>query len=147
MNNYFNACSEVYEILRYLKEDEFNKIPTDVVDVIEQNRNKEYIFKFDKNLELRNQKLLDETRAILFNLFRDYLATSKQKEKIIQMQKEEREKIEKEKYLKYNLDEIFNKNVIENKIEQSENLIEIKKENFFQKIINKIRNFFNKRNY
>lgn len=54
------------------------------------------------------QNLLDETKAILANIFRDYWATTYQRDKIIEKKKIDRIKIEENKRKKYNND-IFNK--------------------------------------
>lgn len=152
MSNYNEACTEVSIILSYLDKDEYSKIPLDVIEAIEENKNKEYDFKYDENIDLKQQKLLVETKAILFNLFRDYLSTPEQKENIIKMQREERQKLEEKKMLKYNVNDIFKKDVQneeenENKGFNKENtaLIEIKKENFIIRIINKIKNFFKRK--
>ena len=64
-----------YTILQDLDEEEYNKIPHQVIETIEANRNKEYEYFLDDELELKDQPMLPETKAILFNLFRDYLAT------------------------------------------------------------------------
>ena len=150
MSSYNNACTEVSVILNHLNKDEYNKIPPELIEAIEQNKNNEYEFKFDENTELHKQTLLIETRAILYNIFRDYLATQKQKEKIIEMQKEEREKINEEKKLKYNTDNIFNKNTsntisnIASNATENTALTEIKKESFIIKIVNKIKSLFKK---
>ena len=106
MNNRRNAYTEVYTILQDLDDEEYNKIPLEVIKAIEENRNLEYDFELDDDLELKEQTLLPQTKAILFNLFRDYLATPEQKQKIIKMQNEERAKIELKKKQMYN-SEIF----------------------------------------
>ncbi len=110
MSNRRNAYTEVYTILQELNEEEYNKIPTEVINAIEENRNLEYNFELDEDLELKEQTLLPQTKAILFNLFRDYLATSEQKEKIIKMQNEERAKIELKKKQEYSTDIFQNNN-------------------------------------
>ena len=92
MSNYNNACTEVYTILEYLNEDEYKKIPTKVIKAIEASRNLQYYYEFDEMLELRQQKMLKETKAILYNLFRDYLCTKQQQEIIKRQQMEERYK-------------------------------------------------------
>ena len=97
MSNYSNAYTEVYTILNCLDEEELSKIPEETLSAIEENRNNEYYYELDEELELREQPMLAETKAILFNLFRDYLSTPEQKEKIIKMQKEERLKNEEKK--------------------------------------------------
>ena len=51
--------------------------------------------------DLTNQIVLPETRAILFNIFRDYLCTPEQREKILKMQAEERRKNEEKKRIEY----------------------------------------------
>ena len=101
MNNYSNAFTEVYTILSYLDEEEYNKIPTEVLEVVFQNRNTKYYYELNEDLDLRSQAMLPETKAILFNLFRDYLSTPKQKEKIIRIQKEERRQNELKKQQVY----------------------------------------------
>ena len=101
MKNYGNAFSEVYEILNCLEDDEFNKIPIDLINVITENRNLEYNYEIHDDIELKDHKMLPETKAILFNIFRDYLCTPIQKEKIIRMQAEERRKNEELKRKQY----------------------------------------------
>ena len=94
MNNRKNAYKEVYTILQELNEEEYNKSPPEIIEAIRANMNEEYDYELDEELELKDQQMIPETKAILFNLFRDYLATPEQKEKIIRMQNEERQKIE-----------------------------------------------------
>ena len=83
MSNRNNAYTEVYAILQYLNEEEYNKIPPEIVDAIRLNRNVEYEYTLNNELDLEKQPMLPETKAILFNLFRDYLATPEQKNKTI----------------------------------------------------------------
>ena len=141
MTKYKNAYTEVYEIIKQLDEEEYNKIPSEVIKAIEENRNTEYEFDLDEDIELKEQELLPETKAILFNLFRDYLSTPEQKEKIIKMQVEERRKNEQNKSKQYNLDIFANKPKNRDIREEHIELIEYK-ENIFKRILNKIRQFF-----
>ena len=141
MTKYKNAYTEVYEIIKQLDEEEHNKIPSEVIKAIEENRNTEYEFDLDEDIELKEQELLPETKAILFNLFRDYLSTAEQKEKIIKMQVEERRKNEQNKSEQYNLDIFANKPKNRDIREEHIELIEYK-ENIFKRILNKIRQFF-----
>ena len=142
MSNRANAYTEVYTILQDLNTEEYNKIPPEIIKAIEENMNEEYEYELDEDLELKNQPMLPETKAILFNLFRDYLATSEQKEKIIKMQNEERQKSELKKQQQYNAN-VFQNKTKEN-INQSKELIEYK-ENIFIKLINKIKSWFVKK--
>ena len=146
MNNRKNAYTEVYTILQDLDEEEYKKIPPEVIKAIRENRNLEYDFELDDDLELKEQTLFPQTKAILFNLFRDYLATPEQKEKIIKMQNEERAKIELKKKQMYN-SEIFpneKSRVEEKRREIDEDEIKEKEENSLElveykpSIINKV---------
>ena len=47
MTKYKNAYTEVYEIIKQLDEEEYNKIPSEVIKAIEENRNTEYEFDLD----------------------------------------------------------------------------------------------------
>lgn len=146
MNNRQNAYKEVYTILQELYEEEYNKIPPEIIEAISANMNEEYEYELDEELELKDHQMLPETKAILFNLFRDYLATPEQKEKIIRMQNEERQKNEIKKQEQYNTDVFVRKQKEKSAQIQHETIQLIEyKENIFKKILNKIINFFTKK--
>lgn len=140
--NYRNALKEVYVILDSLVEEDYEKIPPELVETIYQNMNEDYEFQINEKQDLFNQKILPETKAILFNIFRDYLSTEEQKEKIIRMQKEERQKNELKKKELYNINVFENREKINNVEVQKEPVeLIVYKENIFKKIINKIKGF------
>ena len=145
MSNRKNAYAEVYTILQELNEEEYNKIPPEVIKTIEANRNEEYEYELDDELELKDQPMLSETKAILFNLFRDYLATPEQKAKIIRMQNEARQKNELKKQQMYNID-VFANRQKEDKVQTNSEKTQIVKykENIFKRILNKIKRFFSR---
>lgn len=141
--NYKNAFKEVYVILDSLVEEDYKKIPPELIETIYQSMNQDYKYELDEEQELSTQKMLPETKAILFNIFRDYLSTEEQKQKIIRMQKEERQKNELKKREQYNTDVFANKEQTNNPEIQKEPVSLIKyKESIFKKIINKIKNIF-----
>ena len=146
MSNRKNAYAEVYTILQELNEEEYNKIPPEIVEAIKVNRSEEYEYFLEDELELKDQPMLPETKAILFNLFRDYLANPEQKSKIIRMQNEARQKNELKKQQMYNTDVFANKpkeNLTANNNETMQ-IVEYK-ESIFKRILNKIKSFFIKR--
>lgn len=145
MSNRKNAYAEVYTILQELNEEEYNKIPPEVVKAIKLNRNEEYEYELDDDLELKEQPMLPETKAILFNLFRDYLSTPEQKAKIIRMQNEARQINELKKQQMYNID-VFANRQKEDKVQTNSEKTQIVKykENIFKKILNKIKRFFSR---
>lgn len=145
MSNRKNAYAEVYTILQELNEEEYNKIPPEVIETIEKNRNEEYEYFLDDELELKDQQMLPETKAILFNLFRDYLATPEQKVKIIRMQNEARQNNELKKQQRYNIDMFANRQKEDTVQQNSEKTQIVKyKENIFKRILNKIKRFFSR---
>lgn len=109
MENYRKAFTEVDTILGYLNQEEYSKIPEIKLEVIRKNKDENYIYELDENKELTEQKMLPETKAILFNLFRDYLSIPGQKEKIIKMQRKERWQNEEKKKQIYGNVDIFKK--------------------------------------
>ena len=144
--NYRNALKEVYVILDNLVEEDYDKIPPELIETIYQNMNGDYEFEINEKQDLFNQNILPETKAILFNLFRDYLSEPWQKEKIIRMQKEERQKNELKKKELYSTDVFVNKEKINNVEVQKETVeLLVYKENIFKKIINRIIKIFTKK--
>ena len=154
MSNREKAYTEVYTILQDLEDEELKKIPYIVLRTIKNSMDEEYQYELDENLELENQPMLPETKAILFNLFRDYLATEEQKQKIIRMQNEERQKLENAKREKYNTDVFENFKTINERIQYPNSLENVKINNYIQKQNenvylakkeeNILKNFFNK---
>lgn len=101
MTKYKNAYTEVYAILEQLDEEEYNQIPSEVITAIRENRNTEYEFELDEELELKEQELLPETKAKQYN---SDLFANKQK-----VQSVEREHTELIKYKENIFKRIFNK--------------------------------------
>lgn len=141
-DNYSKAYKEIVEILKYVPEGSVNKIPKEMRDMFEAEQLKTYNFQIDTEKPFEEQELLEETKAILANIFRDYWATDYQKQKIIEKENQDREILEKKKREKYNPDDIFknrqqNINVQENLNENYNNNlpIEIQKQNIFQKLL------------
>ena len=143
-NSYAKAYTEVLEIINHFSEDEYKKIPKEKIDFYEKHKDREYDFKINPNIDLAEQNISRKTNAILVSLFRDYFATAKQKEILKNLLQQNQEKLEKEKYLKYNPDNIFNKSY-DNNINDSKDkvaLVEIKNEVWYRKILNFFKRIF-----
>lgn len=146
-DNYNKAFKEVVEILKHVPEESVQKIPQDMRDMFEEEMDKDYKFEVKDNVEFEDLKLLDETKAILANIFRDYWATPYQRERILAKEQYDRQKVDEEKQKKYNSNDLFKrKNINDTKeIESSnnENLpVIVKEEKFYHKLINFIRKLF-----
>lgn len=142
-NNYAKAYTEVLEILKYLPQEELEKIPQEKIEFYERNCDKQYKFEFDISKPIDEQQTLRETNAVIVLLFRDYFATELQKEKLEKILLQNEEKQDKEFREKYNPDEIFKKSVEDNVEKQTEtmDLVEIKRDNIIKEIFKKIINF------
>ena len=135
--NHANAYSEVLEILRFIPIQEYNKIPKEKLEVFERFSNKEYKFFYNPKKSLDENNVSNITKTIIAILFRDYWATTYQKQKIIAKENYDKAEIEKSKKEKYNADELF-KTKISKKEQVDVAMIEYK-ESFFKKLLNLIR--------
>lgn len=70
---------EVDEILNYLSEADYKKIPNDVIKYIKSNKDNSYIWKYDTSKKLKDQNVSDDTIAILSYLNMEYLLNPEQK--------------------------------------------------------------------
>lgn len=143
--NYACAYREVIEILKYTKREDVNKIPKYRILLWKTNMKKDYDFKVDTKKTLEEQNLSQEAKAIIANIFKNYWANDYQKQRIIEKEKYDLEQMEKEKYEKYNPNDIF-KNKKHNITEEINNVDEVSlveyKESIFTKFINAIKNIF-----
>ena len=152
-DNYSKAYKEIVEILKYVPEESVNKIPKEMRDMFEAAQLKTYNVQIDTEKTFEEQELLEETKAILANIFRDYWATDYQKARIIEKENQDREEWERQKREKYNPNDIFkNRNTTtkDNDISQdiqeqlneeyNKNLpMEVQKQNIFQRLLSFIK--------
>ena len=146
-DNYPKAYKEVIEILNYVPKESVDKIPKTMIDTLKTKMDKEYDFTVDVNKSFEEQDILEETKAIFANIFRDYWTTPYQKERIEAKEKYDRQKLEEEKMKKYNPEDIFKKKQQINESKTVENYnenlhMEVKKDSFYIKIINFFKKFF-----
>ena len=143
---YANACAEVVRILDYIPYGDYKKIPKDVILHYEKNANKNCDFEYNVKISLEEQNVSKTAKTIIAILFRDYWATSEQKDKILNYEKYKTITEEEIKKEKYNSENIFRKkeeNLIENiKLRKEDNIAIVPLENKgYKKILNKILKF------
>ena len=137
------ACSyvEVLEILKHIPKEDYNKIPKEKIEFYEKNMDKNYIYIYD-SVEPKTSRRTD---IILMNLYKNYIAKPKEKEKIEEILRLNEQKEEQEKKKIYSIDNIFDnpKIDIQNNKESiiSEQLLE-NKESIFKRFINKFKMIF-----
>lgn len=105
--NYPKAYKEVLEVLKYLSIENINKIPKEILLTFEQYKDNNYEFEINDNYDLSSLKLMDETKAIWVNLFRDYWATEIERKRIIKVQRNLVKEMEIEKCQKCASKNIF----------------------------------------
>lgn len=136
---YMEALVDISEIFNHLDIDLLNKIPKKFKDFVESYKSKEYKSNIDFSTNINKQELKKETRAILSLIYRSYILDENKRLELekydLELQKiEEDEK--REKYDIYNIWERKKKINLENN-----QMIEVKKMNFFQKILKNIKYF------
>ena len=151
IKNYPKAYSQVLEIVKYLPNDEYQKIPKSKIDFFEKYKDKEYIYHFDSEKDIQKQAIMRETYAIIILLYQEFLATEVQKEKIkkiLEINEEKQQKIAREKY---NPDDIFKKRKSEESKEKKEQknneekyLMDLKTMKWYQKLMLKLKNIISK---
>ena len=104
---YTKCLVELDEILNYLSVENLAKIPLEIRNSIKEHKNKEYIWKYDKTKELKEQELDRKTIAMLSYLNMEYLLNEEQKEFMQNLHNLNEQKREKEKQEKYNPDNLF----------------------------------------
>lgn len=148
MDNSSLAYSEVCTILNMLEDEYKERVPKNVMDFFEEERDKEYNPIIDVNIPLEKQNLKRKTLVLLAILNLNYWCDSEEKQEILDSfaKNEELKRIkEKELTENYNINNLFKK--IENNENKTEvSLIEYKKQNFIQKIILKIKSLFRRKN-
>ena len=140
-----NACAykEIYEILKIFPQELVSQIPQETIDFFHNNMDTNY--EYDISVDTFDGKtMLEETKAILTILFRDYWSTPTQKEKILSYENTAKNRIEEENKIKYNADNLFKNRNLQKKNEKQieETAIIEYKESIFKKIINRILNIF-----
>lgn len=149
MIDYNKRLVEVDEILNYLSEEDLLKIPEDVRQVIKENKDKEYFWKYDETKPLKEQDVSRDTIAFLSYLNMEYLLNEKQKEYMQQLHELNEKKLEEAKAEKYGVEDLFKRNKTQQEeteeIEQEQELSLVEyKESFFTKLINRIKKIFHK---
>ena len=77
--------SEVYAVLCALNDEYLKKTPQDILDKINNRRDKDYRFHIDENIPLTDQNLSNEAIAMLAVLKLDYWCKSKEEKEELEL--------------------------------------------------------------
>ena len=142
--------SEIYVdisvIISMMPKEMKSKISNSFINFIENKKSKNYVSNINPKVPLREQYIRKETKEMLGIIYRDYLCNDEERINLIHQEKRELEEIESEKREKYNLDNIFKKNNInendKGKSTKTEVSIVEYKESIIKRIIIKIKKLF-----
>ena len=85
--NYSKAYTEILKIIEYLPDSEYQKIPQKLIEELNENSDKEYIFDIQSEEDFEKKELLKETEYIIYVLYRNYLSDEEEREQLIQLEK------------------------------------------------------------
>lgn len=134
------AYVQVLEILKKLNKSEFNRIPKEKIELYEKNKDNNYKFELI-NTEKIEEQIFPITKLIIANLFVRYIASEKDKKEIYENEKKEYIKKGIEIRRQIQIKPIFEEKE-ENNLNRKNALIIKKDKNFFEKVFDKIINWF-----
>ena len=136
------AFADLSIIIKMMPKYMQKKINTNFINLIEQNKDTNYVSKINSNIPLKYQELSETTHTLLALIYRDYLCDEEERKQLLIAENEEFLKLEDENKKRYEIN--FEKRKQHPNIENTTTaLIEYKEESFIMKIINKIKKFFN----
>lgn len=146
MIDYNKRLVEVDTILNHLKKSDYDKIPKELIEVINKNKDTKYIWNYDETKDLKEQNVSRDTIAIISYINMKYLLNEQQKNFIQNVHIQNEQKQNNQKREKYNPDNLFKdcKQKIVTKTQPIANEVAMVKykESIFKRFINKIKSIF-----
>lgn len=146
-NSLLRAYAEVDKILSFMETKYVEKVPKKMREMFKNEKLQGYEPNIDKNVPLEEQQLERKTLAILAMLNLNYWCENEEeKQELIRAYSNNDKKRNEKIRQKYNPDNIFKNKNKEREVEQIAEeitaVVEYKKENFIQKLLNKIKKLF-----
>ena len=149
---YSIAISETLHYLKGIDQDDINKIPNKFMSFLKENASNSYSCNFDYTKPLRELNLTKEAKGLIAMICLNYWCeTEEQKIKFRNQLNVNEQAFQEELKRKYNVDDIFKKKDISNNEDISfesvnNNLpVEVKNENIFKRLLNRLKKIFNKK--
>jgi len=127
--------TEVFEILNLLGNEYIKKIPIELYNHIENNRDKKSVIEYDVDKDILEQNISEDARNMIAYLYLQYWCTQEEKQELMKQYQQNDNLYEEKMREKYNVDIFFNKK--RENIKSNMELVEYK-ENIFKKIFKKI---------
>ena len=143
---YEEAFYEVDEVLKLMPIDLRSKIPIQFRQVISENKAKNY--KKDIHEPLNKQELKKETIIILGLIYRDFICSAEERDKLQIQDAEEIRQIQEELNKQYDMNNVFeNKKKKKEPYDSSKDLVLYEEPGFIKKIFNLIKGIFKKNKF
>lgn len=144
------AVSQVIDVLSHSEKNIVDRIPKNFVNFLMENEDKSYIPNINYADEKWENTLEDDAKGLLALIYRDYIADKDERETLILLEKQEEIERRKKQEEKYDVKKIFKQNqkptnerLQEEAIQEVQNaLMVIKEEKWYERIVNKIKEFF-----
>lgn len=147
------ASAEINEILKYMPDEEIEKIPSKLREFFREAAIKDYVTNINPDLPLDRQQIKEKTKYIIALIYRNYWCSEEERKELDQKLIENDRKFEEELREKYNPDNIFKNNITttkkeepeikEEKIEQS--LVVQETEKWYQRFLDMVKRWFKKK--
>lgn len=137
-----DVALETLEVLKYFNTEFTNGIAESFLNSMKELAKKSKLeVKIDTNKKLIDQNISEETKDIISLVYYNYFADDKEKNKIIKIWKENDEKFQERSREIYDIEKIFKSRT---KNYRKNELPIVVKKNWIEKIIEKVKRFFNK---
>lgn len=130
---YARACTEVLEILKDAPPEDMAKIPKELMEALENKKDKDYKFETNLYMSFENEDISETARAMLMGIFREYIMKPQEDEP--------KQEFENNVEIENNIEDIDHQNKDKEQEEQLA-LVEVKKESLYRKIINFFKKLF-----
>lgn len=135
-----NSYSEVFEILKLMGKDNVEKIPLNILEKIDNLRDKNYEVKINSEIPLEQQKISRKALSIIAWLNLEYLCNEQEKEVLTEIYKlNDRKDKQIVNDFKFNVE----KNVFEDRKIEETGLIKMRP-SFWDKMVSKLKHIFKK---
>jgi hypothetical protein len=138
-----NACKEVLEILKFVNEEDLEKIPKFEIEILQKNENRNYEFIYNPNITMKEQNVSKLAQGIIATYFEKYTATETQKQKIRNKRIYDNNLIEKRKSEEYGQNNLFN--ISSDTSDTSKELVSIHKKKWYINLWENIKKFLRKK--
>lgn len=140
------TATQLNQILSFLPEVIRLKIPTGIWKRINDKTDNNIHTKINNVSDIKIENMLPETRKYLSFIFLKYLAKEEERSEYLKILKNNEKQYQNMLSKKYDIDNIFDKNIHQSNIKQENSNLPVKrKEKLVQIILKKLRKFFRKK--